>query len=198
MIDANSKANRFLEAIEKYAAEQRLEMKAEVEAFREEQLQAANEEGTAAAFAFIQEQKQEFKASLAKETALKETKIKRELFEKRQKMAQQIFDEAEQKLRDFTTTPKYKEYISTSAKMMLNRLEGESVIVLICSKDKKYENVIKKIFPDCTVKVDNSIKIGGIRCECPNLSIIIDDTLDAKFEDRKRVFVETSGLIIDM
>ena len=100
MIDANSKTNSFLEAIEQYAEQQRSEMRAEVETFREEQLRAANEEGTAAAFAYIQEQKHEFKASLAKEKALKETKKKRELFEKRSKMAQEIFDEAQKKLEE--------------------------------------------------------------------------------------------------
>ena len=41
MIDANSKTNSFLEAIEKYAEEQKQAMRAEVEAFREEQLSRA-------------------------------------------------------------------------------------------------------------------------------------------------------------
>lgn len=197
MIDANSKTNRFLEAIEKYAEEQRLEMRAEVEAFREEQLSSAKEEGTAAAYVFMQSQKQEFKASLAKETALKETEKKRALFEKRGKMAQEVFDGAERKLRDFTKTNKYKEYIATSARMISEKLGGRMAVVYIAQEDKRYEQLIAKLIPSCEIKTDSSILIGGIRCVCEELSIIIDDSLDTKFEDRKRLFIENSGLTIE-
>ena len=196
MIDATSKTNRFLEAIEKYAEEQRLEMRAEVEAFREEQLQAANEEGTAAAFEFIQEQKREFKADLAKEMARKETQKKRELFEKRDAMAQSVFDEAANKLREFTKTNKYKEYISTSARLMAEKLGGRETVVYMSKHDDKYAHLIESIIPGSTVRFDETIKLGGICCACSELSIIIDDTLDTKLEDRKRLFVETSGLTV--
>lgn len=197
MIDANSKTNRFLEAIEKYAEEQRLEMRAEVEAFREEQLSAAKEKGTAAAYVFMQSQKQEFKASLAKETALKETEKKRALFEKRSKMAQEVFDGAEKKLREFTKTNRYKEYIATSARMILEKLGGKSAVVYIAEGDKRYEQLITQLIPSCEVKSSGDIAIGGIRCVCEELSIIIDDSLDTKFEDRKRLFIENSGLTIE-
>ena len=197
MIDANSRANRFLEAIEKYAEQQRSEMRAEVEAFREEQLKAANEEGTAAAFAFIQEQKQAFKAALAKETALKETKKKRELFEKRNKMADEVFDSAEKKLLDFTGSSRYKEYITTSARLIKERLDGRSAEIHLCERDMRFKSDIRKIIPDCRVIADDSIRLGGLSCVCEELSIIIDDTLDTKFSDRKKHFVETSGLMVE-
>ena len=197
MIDANSKTNRFLEAIEKYAEEQRTEMRAEMEAFREEQMSAANEEGTAAAFAFIQEKKHEFKATLAKETALKETEKKRELFKKRRDMAQSVFSEAAKRLTDFTKTNRYREYLSTSARLILEKLGAEPAVVCLNERDSKYESLISGILKGCTFKHDASIKIGGIRCICEALSIIIDDTLDTKLEDRKRHFVETSGLTIE-
>ena len=197
MIDANSKASRFLEAIEKYAEQQRDEMRAEVEAFRKEQLSAANEEGTAAAFKFIQEQKQEFKASLAKEAALKETKKKRELFEKRNEMAQTVFDEAQKKLINFTKSGKYKEYLATSARMIGERLGGKKAILSLSVKDKALKSVVENALPGCEIVFDESIGIGGIRCSCPELSIILDDTLDAKFEERKRLFIENSGLIVE-
>ncbi len=197
MIDATSKTNRFLEAIEKYAEEQRLEMRAEVEAFREEQLQAANEEGTEAAFRFIQEQKREFKAALAKEMARKETQKKRELFEKRSRMAQSVFEEAEEKLRAFTKTNKYKEYITTSARLMSEKLGGRECVVYMAKGDAQYASIIESVIKQSTVRFDDNIRIGGISCSCGELSIVIDDTLDTKLEDRKRIFVETSGLMVE-
>ncbi len=197
MIDANSKTNRFLEAIEKYAEQQRSEMREEIEAFRNEQLEEANNEGTNAAFAFIQEQKLEFKAALAKETALKETRRKRELFAKRSEMANEVFDEAADRLKKFTKTEKYKEYIATSARLISGKLQGRSGVMHIARKDAEYEQLIMTISPNCTVEYDDDIVIGGISCQCEELSIVIDDTLDTKLEDRKQKFIETSGLMVE-
>lgn len=197
MIDATSKTNRFLEAIEKYAEQQRSEMRAEIEEFREEQLAAANEEGTAAAFKFIQEQKQEFKSSLAKEHARNETQKKRELFEKREKMAESVFEEAEKRLVDFTHTHNYQEYMMMSARAIKEKLGGRRGVAHISPNDKEMSSMIAKIIPGGEVVLDDSIRIGGISCVCSELSIVIDDTLDTKLDERKRLFVEHSGLMVE-
>lgn len=197
MIDANSKTNSFLKAIEKYAEEQKSMMRAEVEAFREEQLRRANEEGTAAAFAFIQKEKAEFNAALAKENSLKETAVKRELFEKRNKMAELIFEEAYKKLEDYSKDKKYKEYIKQCAERISEYVGKAKVIVYIAEKDKSYESMIASAFTECEVVYDNTIKLGGVRCYCEESSIIADETLDSKFEAQKKIFVESSGFTIE-
>ncbi len=197
MIDANSKTNSFLEAIEKYAEEQRNEMKAEIEAFREEQLTRANEEGTAAAFALIQRKKAKYKTALAKENSLKETAVKRELFEKRNRMVETVFEEAEKKLKEFTKSKNYEAYIENSAKLISEYIGGKKAVVYISEKDKRLLPSIKKYFNDCETVVDDSIKLGGIRCFCEELSIMADETLDSKFEIRKMDFVEHSGFTIE-
>lgn len=197
MIDANSKTNSFLEAIEKYAEEQKLAMKAEIEDFREEQLNRANEEGTAAAFAFIQKKKAKFRAALAKENSLKETAIKRELFEKRNKLVDSLFSEASEKLLEFSKSKKYESYINNSAKSISEYLGGKKAVVYISERDEKFIPQLKKYFGDSEFVTDNSIKLGGIRCYCEELSIVADETLDSKFEDQKRNFIETSGFTIE-
>ena len=197
MIDSTSKTNRFIEAIEKYAEQQRSEMRAEIEAFREEQLAAANEEGTEAAFKFIQEQKREFKASLAKELAQKETQKKRELFAKREKMAEEVFEEASKRLTDFTQTHNYHEYMMMSARAIRERLGGRRGVAHISPKDKQFSSMVAKIIPGGEVVLDDTIRIGGISCVCSELSIVIDDTLDTKLEERKKLFVEHSGLMVE-
>ncbi len=197
MIDANSKTNSFLEAIEKYAEEQKQAMRAEVEAFREEQLSRANEEGTAAAFAYIQKKKAEYRTSLAKENSLKETAVKRELFEKRNQMVESVFEEAAEKLAEFSKSKKYEAYINNSAKTISEYLGGKKAVVYIAEKDQRFIPQIKKYFKDCETLVDNSIKLGGIRCYCGELSIVVDETLDSKFESQKRVFVENSGFTVE-
>lgn len=197
MIDANSKTNSFLKAIEKYAEEQKNMMKAEIEAFREEQLSKADEEGTAAAYAYIQKSKSEFKASLAKEISLRETEIKRDLFKKRNDMVGSIFGEAEAKLQEYVKSPKYDKYMKDSAKEISSYIGKKKSVVYISPEDSRFEKELLDIFFNmCDIEYDKTIKIGGLRCFCEELSIIADNTLDTKFEDKKKEFVSTSGFMI--
>ena len=197
MIDASSKTNSFLQAIEKYAEEQKKAMTDEIEAFREEQLRHANEEGTAAAHAFIQKEKAEYTASLAKENSLKETAVKRELFAKRNRMAAEIFEEAEKKLRAFSKSKKYDAYMSNAAKVICEYLEGRKAIVYIAEKDERFIPQLKRSFSDCEIVTDSTIKLGGIRCYCEELSVMADETLDSKLETQKKEFIARSGFTVE-
>lgn len=197
MIDANSKTNSFLQAIEKYAEEQKNAMRAEVEAFREEQLERANEEGTAAAFAFIQTEKARFKAALAKEKSLKETAVKRELFGKRNSMVNSLFEEAEKKLCDFVKSGEYKAYIEDAAKAIGEYVGSAKTVVYTNSSDVKFIPAIKQYIADCTALTDDSIRIGGIKASCEEMSVILDETLDTKLEIQKKKFVAESGFTVE-
>ena len=197
MIDANSKTNSFLQAIEKYAEEQKNAMKAEVEAFREEQLARANEEGTAAAFAFIQTEKARFASSLAKEKSQKEADLKRELYGKRNKMAESLFNQAEKKLLAFVKSKDYKKYIEESAKCIGGYVGEEQTEVFVSSRDKGYISGIKAVIRNCDVKTDDTILLGGIKAYCPALSVLLDETLDTKLEIQKKRFVAESGFTVE-
>ncbi len=197
MIDADSKTNSFLKAIERYADEQKNMMKAEVEAFRKEQLDRANEEGSAAAYAFIQKEKADFKSALAKEYSLRETQLKRELFAKRAQMANSVFDEARKRLEEYTGSADYSEYMTHAAVSISGYTGARDVVVYIAEKDKRYADTIRSHFAGkCEVAFDRSIRLGGIRCSCEELSTVADETLDSKLDIAKRNFVNTSGFTI--
>ncbi len=197
MIDADSKTNSFLKAIERYADEQKNMMKDEIEAFRKEQLDNANEEGSAAAYAFIQKEKADFKSALAKEYSRRETQLKRELFTKRTQMAQTVFDEAHKKLEEYTRTADYDIYMTRAAESISNYVGARNVVVYIAEKDKRYESGIRSHFSGkCEVRFDDTIKLGGICCVCEELSTVADETLDSKLDIAKKNFVNTSGFTI--
>ena len=191
MIDANSKTNSFLETIKKYAEEQKNMMKEEVEAFREEQLRRANEEGTVAAYYFIQREKSEYNSLLSKENSLKETAVKHELFEKRKKMVNYIFNEAKKKIVSYVESDKYPRYMNAAAENIKKFVNGSKSVIYISPKDSEYKKMILDVFSDnCEVIFDNTIELGGIRCYCEELSIVADETLDSKFTDRQKWFVD--------
>lgn len=198
MIDANSKTNSFLETIKKYAEEQKNMMKEEIEAFREEQLRRANEEGTVAAYSFIQKEKSEYNSLLSKERSLKETAVKHKLFEKRKEMVDYIFDEARKKIVSYTESGKYSKYMNTTAVKLKKFIKDKKAVIYISPKDNEYENMILDVFSaNCEIVCDNTIELGGIRCYCEELSIVADETLDSKFSDCQRWFVNNSKFVIE-
>ena len=70
-------------------------------------------------------------------------------------------------------------------------------VVSIADKDKRFIPQIEKYISNCEIKTDDTIKIGGIKCYCEEMSIIADDTLDSKFEIQKRKFVDNSGFTVE-
>ncbi|MDE7389681.1 MAG: V-type proton ATPase subunit E [Lachnospiraceae bacterium] len=198
MIDATGKTNSFLKAIEKYAEEQKNLIQAETEAFKKEQLERANEEGTAAAYSYLQKEKAEYKAALAKKFSVKETELKRKLYEKRNGMVQAVFSEVEQQLRKYAKSSEYAAYMRSCAEELAEYMGENKSVVYISPNDKAFEPVITEFFGDkCEIVCDNTIKFGGMRCFCEVLSIVADKTLDSKLESEKSWFVANSGFTIE-
>lgn len=199
MIDANSKSNSFIKAIEKYANEQQNAMKQEIEDFRKEQLHRANEEGTAAAYAFIQKEKAEFKLLLAKDYSAKESALKKEVFIKRQKMVASIFEEAEKRIISYSESEKYTEYMLNAATEIRNLAGDKNVICYIAEKDRGLKNDILNILgKNAEISYDNTIEIGGIKCYCEEMSIVADETLDNALAEQRKQFVNKSKFILKL
>ena len=54
---------------------------------------------------------------------------------------------------------------------------------------------MKEILGKCSVcEYSDEIKIGGFKLYCPELKIIIDETLDSKLNNTREWFMEHSGL----
>ncbi len=199
MIDANSKSNSFIKAIEKYANEQQNAMRKEIEDFRREQLHRANEEGTAAAYAFIQKEKAEFKLLLAKDYSAKETAMKKEVFDKRQKMVASIFEEAEKRIISYSKSEKYTEYMLNAANKIHDLVGDKNAIVYIAEKDSGLKNDILNILGEnAEIFYDNTIELGGIKCYCEEMSIVADETLDNALAEQRQQFIEKSKFIIKL
>ena len=68
--------------------------------------------------------------------------------------------------------------------------------VVILYSLKKCSPLIKTAFGDCTVKVDPTILLGGLRAENTEIGRVLDMTLDVVLEQQHEWFAENSGLKI--
>ncbi len=196
-MEKNAKTDNFLNAIKKYAQQQRSAMRNEVEQLKEEKIREAQEKGKRDSEKYINQE-------LAKKRNEETHKIakalqdgQRELFLERIKMTDSVFDKAEKKLLEFAKTPDYSTKLLDSAKSIATLFDGKDCELYISERDLPNAESICALFKgNAQIKADSAIKIGGIKGYCPQMSIVADETLDSKLAQQKDWFIENSGLSI--
>lgn len=202
MMTQEEKLNKFTQAINEYAQEQRDRIMREVETHNAAELEKAEKEFREESYKTIQRRTGEVRSMISRELAAKESAGKKRLLERRNAIEREVFERAASKLEEFTKTDAYKTYLRKAAiearKSFIKCGEEHlaSTVIYIRDRDKKCSPLIKTAFGDCTVKVDPGIVLGGLRAENAEIGRIIDITLDVSLEQQHEWFAEHSGLTI--
>lgn len=213
MSETQNNADNFLKAIEKYAEEQRNQLKFEFEAYKKKEIEKAEDEGLREAYALIQREMSAIKREISGKLSRDELDSRRKLFEKRNDMADKVFRKAAQRLIDFTKSPEYEAMLIESVKKIALSLRSDDVVFYVKSGDLKFADKIKATYTSeisrekrltdkirtafsssCEVKASKDIKIGGITGRSARLGLIADDTLDTKLDGQREWFYKNSGL----
>ena len=197
MPDTVSKTDNFLKAIEKYAEEQRGKLQSEVEAFREREMNAAEEEGLREAYTMIQKTMADINSRIARETSKADAASKKNIFLKRQQIEEEVFARAKEKLLAFCETEKYDALMKRSAVNISHVLKADDVVLYVRQDDMKYKAKLKLYFGvNCEIQPTDEIEIGGMIGVSRSMGLIADETLDAKLLQQREWFYENSGLTV--
>lgn len=213
MAEVQSCSENFLKAIEKYAEEQRNKIRFESESFKKQELEKAETEGIREAYTLIQREMAAIRTEISSQLSRDEMASRKKIFEKRNKMTENVFEKVTQRLVEFTKTADYEKLMLESVKKIAQALKADDVIFFIKEsdlkfadkikvaytaerlKDKKLADKIKSAFsPSCEVKSSKEIKIGGITGRSASLGLIADETLDTKLDGQREWFYQNSGL----
>lgn len=194
---SDEKASAFLEAINKYAEQQRNEIHAEVEQFKEEELKKAEIEVLTDAYTLIQKEMAQMRKEVATEISHEEMEGKKKLFLQRQEITQEVFEKAKEKLLAYTQTEFYPSLLEGYASSIAKVLTKPGTILLVKASDLAFADRIQKAYAlPCEVKADDSILIGGIRGSNAEMGLVADETLDSKLEAQYEWFFSNSGLSV--
>ena len=134
----------------------------------------------------------EVKIALSK----RENELSKILRQNRKKAACEVFEKATEKLKDFTKTDAYKEYLKKEFAAIADEfLSGETV----CTAMDSDFDIIKEISPIKNMKyvsADSSV-IGGFTLKNSELGICADCTLKSKLAEQEGLFYNISGLVIE-
>lgn len=143
---SDEKASAFLEAINKYAEQQRNEIHAEVEQFKEEELKKAEIEVLTDAYTLIQKEMAQMRKEVATEISHEEMEGKRKLFLQRRQITQEVFERAKEKLLAYTRTDTYPSLLEGYASSMAKTLTKPGTVLLVREADLVYADRIQSLF----------------------------------------------------
>lgn len=195
MMQEVGKTSNFLKAINKYAAEQRKEIKTRADEFRKYELQKAEVDVLRDAYYLIQNEMAQMKKNISSEVSRLEVEKRKELFAKRNAIMDEVLGKAREKLVAFTKTQEYVELLKRSAASISEVLKKSGTTLYISKNDEHLVEAIREAYGKiCKVEVSKDIKIGGILAVNKVMSLVVDETLDSKLDDQKQWFAENSKL----
>ena len=195
MPNSNSKISSFLQAINKYAEEQRDNIKKELEQFKRQELEKAEHEILSDVYIMIQKEMAEVRSKISKDLSHKEIEGRKELCKQRKERMDNVFSEVQEKLDKFTRTQDYLTFIEKCSQKMSHVLTFPDVMLYVRKEDLIFATQIKDAFKnECKINSSDEIKLGGIYGYSELGGIVVDETLDAKLEEQHKWFAENCGL----
>lgn len=193
-----SKINSFIKSITDTAAEKRAAVNAETKDIIDAEIAAMEAQAKKAAEDYVRAKSAAIKLEAGRRISERAAECRKEVFGKRDEIARKTLSEAGEKLRKFTESEEYRDFILKSAENILAHFGAGSVTLLLRPEDMGFEKEICERFPYASVSEDVSIKIGGVKGINSLVTLLIDDTLDIRLENQKKWFEENSGLYISM
>lgn len=126
----------------------------------------------------------------------REAELAKLLRHNRAEAAEKIFDEAAQKLKEFTKTPEYEDYLKRELEGAADEFcEGTT----ICTARECDAALIKKLCPISNIEINVAADdiIGGFTLRNTQLKIFADCTLKSRLDEQKELFCGTKELVID-
>lgn len=197
MAYTDEKKDKFYIAINHYAEEQRKKIEDEIAEFKKKELGEAEIEVLTECYLMIQKEMAQMRTGIAREMAVREMELKRGVLEKRRKITEDVFSRAAEKLKEFTQTDRYAEFLKKTAGQYAATFREPGTVIFLRPGDEKHEAAIREAFGlPCTFRTLETIRIGGILARNDGMGLSADGTLDTLLENQKEWFEEQSGMAV--
>lgn len=198
METTTKKTEAFLTAIQTMAAEECKRIDSETDALRKQRLQTLKSESGKRYKAYMEDEIARINAGFNREISALEEQARKQLTAQRSSIFESVFQEAEERIRQFTQTPAYHDLLMASAEGIAAVLKGDRVRLYIRAEDKALADALCAVFAEAPeIVFTEDIHLGGIRAEGLKSKQLADDTLDMRLEEQKRRFLSESGLSLE-
>jgi len=124
-------------------------------------------------------------------SSITEVENRNRLLQTKENLVDQAFDKALKKLKDFTTTKQYQNYVIELIEKVAKGMGRKDIVIQVNTRDKAWltedtlDRLSKKIH--CKLKLSSQSEnfIGGFKIQTENGKITYDSTIDSQLQDLK-------------
>ena len=136
----------------------------------------------------------ELESKYKHELTRKEFESKREILAYRNKLIEDIIENCEKNLTNFSKTLEYETYLLEKVKKTINEEKREKIIIRVREQDLKFETQIKALDERIEIEVDKKNILGGFKLIDIKNSIEVDETFKTALNMVMQDFYKTSKL----
>lgn len=198
MENLTEKLNTFTALVMKDAAARRDEILASVEHERNEKLTAKEDEFLTEAYEEIQKSVSEARKHSNEKVLHEELEAKKKILLKREEIIAKIMEEAADKLKEFTKSEAYGEWLVKRIEKAVSEVGKGKKTVYISAEDMKYKEKIEAADSSITVaESDERGFLGGARVYNADRKVAADYSFKELLAEQKSEFLQNSGLTIN-
>ncbi len=130
----------------------------------------------------------------SRELAALETDTKACLAALRGKITASVFQEVREELSRFTHSADYLPFLEKCVAQIASLYDGKAT-VLVREDDTVYRAELLTAFGrEADFGVDPAIRLGGVKVAFHEKALLVDDTLEARLDEKRAAFIKNSGL----
>lgn len=197
MSTQDEKLNKFRQAVFAEADKQAAEILSDIDKHRQEELEKAKNDALELHFHSMQAQLGQIKQDCKRDVSKADLQAKRELLMRREQLSDQVFDAVRERLRAFTATGEYREYLLRKIGTALASCPTEGSQLYLTAADMALAPDIQRQYAGLSLQQLDGGEIGGFLLKNEALGIAVDETLDSLLEGQREYFNNISGLRIE-
>ncbi|MCR5637185.1 MAG: V-type ATP synthase subunit E [Clostridiales bacterium] len=192
----NEKLNNFISSITDTAKKQAKELNTETDGLINKELAAFKSEEKNKYDNYLKTEKQNISAEITKSTAMLKLEKKRLLFEKRNAVTDNVFENVKDNLDLFRKSEDYLNVLKSVINRVKECFPENRIEIVLSPNDKGPGYGLEKAF-NCVVEYDDKIW-GGILIRLTGTNITVDYTFNSLINDEKEKFLTTEELRISL
>lgn len=185
----------FLKSVTDYADVQCKKLERTAETQMQKEITAYKKQATENSRTNTQREISKIQSDAALRASQYESEKRLALASLRNELSDGIFEETKLKIKDFTQSKEYLDFLKKSAERLVQTL-GSEIIFYVRPCDMIYSNIFNEITVNAKVYEDENIRLGGIIATDKADSLRADDTLDSRLKAEKKSFFENADFKI--
>lgn len=198
MHDRDEKTARFAEIIGKSANKKCKAIRKKTEDFRTSELKNIEEKSEKQLQSKLKYEIRRIETETNREISSFNAESVRKTVEVRNEITDKVFKAAEKELISFVSSSEYIELLEKSILKLYESIDGFVYFFVRKEDEEKARLFVEKNNLLGEVRISDKIRIGGAFACDENESIFAYDTLERRLEEQREVFMESSGLAINI